>query len=296
MAFVRRKIQLLIKIGKNYDSKNNPTAYDTLTLDGLRVRANITRAGGSSASQAEVRLFGMKMSEMAQIAGLNVATTAAKENVLIINAGDDGGALNTTFIGGILLTQIDMQNAPDVSLVLLGQEGLWQSISYAEPLSYPNSAKVSEIMKTLADRMGLIFENSIPEGDPSDSVLSTPYFSGNYRWMVDQCANAGRINYAFDAGVLAIWPRDGYRKGTVPLISSTTGMVGYPSYSNIGIAVKTQYNPLLKNASRVRVESALPVANGEWRIFNLAHELESESPNGAWFTRFDAQPIYATPS
>ena len=73
-------------------------------------------------------------------------------------------------------------------------------------------------------------------------------------------------------------------------ISAKTGLVGYPTYSSWaeggGIALKTIFNPLLIVGSRCKVESGLPVANGNWIVFFVSHDIESLVRGGQWFTMF----------
>ena len=80
-----------------------------------------------------------------------------------------------------------------------------------------------------------------------------------------------------------------------------TGMVGYPSYSSgtfQGLAVTTIFNPLLRIAGLVEIQSGLSLASGAdmnwssgiWNVFDICHVLESETPGGKWFTQFNAFP------
>jgi hypothetical protein len=78
--------------------------------------------------------------------------------------------------------------------------------------------------------------------------------------------------------------------GTVPLISPATGLVGYPTYSDMGITIKTLFNPFIRLAQLVTVESSLAFANGSWGAYYVRHELESQTPNGKWFTHFTGAP------
>ena len=67
-------------------------------------------------------------------------------------------------------------------------------------------------------------------------------------------------------------------------VSKTTSMVGYPRYTASGIEVTTMWNPNFLYGGSIQVESDLTPACGTWYIVNIADELESETPNGRWYT------------
>lgn len=235
--------------------------------------------------QAAVRVYGLDPSKLRQLSALNSAIMYQRNNKIIITAGDDVSGMGRIFEGQIAVGQIDMNGSPDSALVLSAFAGLLNAVQPAPPSSYPGTADVAVIMQNLATAMGYTFENN-----GISVILSTPYLPGTLRDQAMRCANAANINWVIDNGTLAIWPRFGSRGGSVPLITPESGMVGYPTYSEMGIALKTIFNPFLILGQTVEVRSSLNFANGRWNIFNLEHDLESETPGGDWFTRFTGNP------
>ena len=73
-------------------------------------------------------------------------------------------------------------------------------------------------------------------------------------------------------------------------ISPDLGLVGYPTFTYQGVIVKALFNSSLKYGSLIEVQSSLKPATGTWVVTNLTYELESETPNGAWFMRIEAYP------
>ena len=68
-------------------------------------------------------------------------------------------------------------------------------------------------------------------------------------------------------------------------------MVGYPSVGvKNSIRLRTLFNPAIAFLSQIKVESVIGPANGTWTVNMLSHELESETPGGAWFTDLEALP------
>jgi hypothetical protein len=91
-----------------------------------------------------------------------------------------------------------------------------------------------------------------------------------------------------DRDILAIWPKNSYRPGTGALISPTTGLVGYPAFTDIGIVVTVLFNPAIKYGALIEVQSSLTPACGKWAIYGMQHELESQTVGGSWFSRISA--------
>ncbi|MDB5608231.1 MAG: hypothetical protein JWP25_5131 [Bradyrhizobium sp.] len=116
------------------------------------------------------------------------------------------------------------------------------------------------------------------------------------------CKNAGTrgsgrgIFVAFDDdnGVMAILPKQGARNGTAPTLDPTNGtLIGYPSYIGPGqIGLECLYNPAIRWMGNVNVQNSfVSGANGTWRVNNLTHNLESQIPDGAWFSEITAQNL-----
>jgi hypothetical protein len=292
MTFVPRQVNLTFHKGQGPLGESGTVPE---TVSGLRVSCMIERGGGSSMAQAQVRVYGMSLSDMLALSALNVKVNqydimAVRKNTLIISAGDAVNGMSQIFEGQIMIGQIDMNAQPDVALTVIANEGLFEAIQPASPISYPNTMDVATVMQSLATSMGLNFE-----GNGVNVKLPRSYIHGTYRDQVMQIADAAMINWTIENGTLAIWSRGSFRSGTPATLSPTTGMVGYPTYSEMGISVRTLFNPNIRFGALVKVEgSQMKYANGPWSVYRIQHELESQTPGGAWFTTFDGMPASFT--
>ena len=287
MTLIRRRIDVEFQL--NAESFEN-TDSNTVRVEGLRVQANITNTDGPALGNAQIRIFGLQPSIINQIQGLNRAAQAVRKNKVIIYAGDDVAGMPIVFKGTISLAQADMTNPPDISLTVVAYAGYFEALKTAASTSYPGSADAPIIMSDFAARMGLGFEG--PNG--VSVILPTPHYHGSLRDQAQSCADAAKIAWTIEEEKLVIWDRKVGRGGAIPLISPETGLVGYPSYSSgqfEGLAVTSIFNSLLRIGKKARIESALKVANGTWGIYNLMHSIESETPNGKWFTQFNGSPF-----
>lgn len=287
MAFVKRILNATFKLG------NGPfgtDGFDTVELEGLRISANITKAGGYAMATLAMRVYGMTRSQMERLYTLGLVTVLVKRNYITLQAGDEGaGQLATVFVGTITNGWIDLQAQPDVAFVIEAHEGLIEAIKPGAPRSFPGPTDINVVMQSIASEMNYNFESNV-----TSCILPTPYFYGSPRNQAQAAAQQGNIEMILDNGTLAIWPKGAARNGTKPLVNSTSGLVGYPAYTSKGISLKSIYNPTIVIGTTIKVESSLGVGdpldtvNGDWNVYSLSHDLESNFPNGQWFTSLEA--------
>lgn len=287
--------------------------FDTLTIpaadspQNLRMSATIQKAGGLAMNTANIKIFGLTLEQMNQLSQLKQPIASARTNVITLSAGDTETGLSTVFTGNITESWPNMEGAPDVYLEVSAQTGVVDAMRPVPPTSYSGPTDVATIIAGLATQMDLGFVNN------GVSVILPPcYFPGSARDQALAAAQHANINIAWDDGTtiqqsgssdnptntqggsagsglpkIIIWPKGGTIGGQVPLISAETGMVGYPTVTQAGIIVTSVFNPNLAFGGAFECKSILTVANGQWGIFNITHELESETPGGRWFTRVE---------
>lgn len=286
MSFVQRNINLSFQLGTG---DFGDTGMNTMTVSGLRVHADITEAAGPQLGQAHIDVYGLPLSTMQQLSSVvrvNNGMPLVRFNNILVAAGDAVAGMSQIFQGLISNAVIDMQAEPAAALRITATAGGFEAVEAATPTSYPGGASVAVIMQNLATKMGYAFENN-----GITTVLSRPYFKGSLLEQMQACAEAAYIEAKITDGVLAIWPKGGARGGVIPFISPATGMIGYPANYDLGVAVRAIFTPSLKVGGQVKVQSSLAFANGIYNIFDIAHELESETPGGSWFSSFKGQPF-----
>jgi hypothetical protein len=140
--------------------------------------------------------------------------------------------------------------------------------------------------------MNLKFENS-----GVTSKLSNAYLYGSPRQQMKTIAEHAGINATIINGTLAIWPKDGSRGGQIVTLSPTSGLIGYPIYSAMGVLLRALFNPSIEFGQQIKVEgSVLTAANGTYHIYALDHDLECQAPNGKWDSLISAHsPKFPTP-
>lgn len=281
MSLSRRHIDLKFRLGTG---SFGDTGDNTASVTGLRVSATIHKAGAAGMNTLEMRVNGLTPDIANQISTLGKPLNAGRNNLVSLSAGSDETGMAVAFIGTIMSAYQDAKSAPDVAVTVLAQTGLLEALRPLPPSSFKGSADVATILAGIAKQMNYTFENS------GVSVqLANAYFPGTGRDQAYAAAAAAGINITMDdqpggTPTLAIWPKTGSRGGEIPLISPDTGMVGYPTHTDTGLFVTTVYNPNIVFGGKVKIQSSIKNANGVWTLYDVTHDLESETPGGKWFT------------
>ena len=275
MTFVQRAINLTFALGEGNLGESGANA---IKLSGLRVTSQITKAGGPSMGTAQLQVFGMTLEQMNQFSTLGQRPTTVRKNQIAIDAGDEGGAMSTVFIGNITNAWFDGTASPNVPFQVLAHVGGFDAVNPIAPTSYKGTVDAAQILSGLATQMGKTFENNGVQVQ-----LTNPYYSGSAREQALAVVRDAGIQWnGLDDNRLAIWPSGQSRGGSIPLVSKDTGMELYPIFTSKGIQVNSLFNPSISFGNKIKVESILDGANGEWVTYALNYELDAKMPRGKW--------------
>lgn len=287
MGFERRKIDVAFQLGEGNFGEGGS---NQVKLSGLRVSSRIIKAGGPSMGTANLQIYGMTLQKMNELSTLGMRPTTVRKNIITVEAGEENGAMSAVFTGNITNAWADFSNMPDVPFQVLAHVGGFDAVNPAKPTSLKGSISVATMLSSLATQMGKSFENS-----GVDVKLTNPYYTGSYRDQALAIVNDAGIQWnGLDDNKLAIWPAGSSRGGQVPLVSKTTGMIGSPAFTSQGIMVKSLFNPSIGFGSKIKVESFLKPACGEWIVYALEYALDANFPGGQWSLQASAaRPGYA---
>jgi hypothetical protein len=281
-GFTKKRLDLTITLGTG---DLGDTVGETVTLSGFRMSVDVVNAVGDGMGTVQLRAFGLKQEMMNRLTSIGTYKTDFRlKNKIRIDAGDEESGMKYIFHGMITNSWADYSSAPDVSFNVLAGSGAEALLKPVSAISFKGSADVAEIMAGLAKTMGLAFE-----ANGVKVKLSNPYFAGTALMQVRACAQAADIWHKIEKETLVIWPKDAAREGVIPLISSETGMVGYPSMNSNGMTVRMMFNGSLRIGEKVQVKSSLPTGMGSGRyvVLKISHSLSSETPGGPWFTTME---------
>ena len=278
VSFVRRLIDVTFVLEKRTFAESGT---NTVKLSGLRISSRIVKAGGRAFSSAHLQIYGLTLSMMNDLSTLGSVPMAFDKNRMIVEAGDAVSGMSTVFVGEIVQAYGDFDGMPSVPFHVRANVGRNASLAPVAPLSLRGPVDAAGALSGLATQMGWAFENN-----GVATQLPSSYWPGTAREQAAAIVRDAGIEWnGGDNGTLAIWPRGGSRGGLIPLIASPPdgGMIGYPSYTNAGIVLRTVFVAgLLGVGGKIQVRSSLTPAAGTWAVQNLSYDLDANVPGGKW--------------
>lgn len=271
----KKALRFVITLGTGkFGSSNN----DTITLQGFRATADIDKAGGMMMGTLRAKIYGVKQADMN-----SVTTLQWKPGTLIPNTVEvyaiDGAAETLVFAGNIVNAWADYQSMPDVFLHIQAQAAFFNALKPIPPRSFKGRVDVPSVMAQIARDLGYTFENN-----GVTTQLVDVYLPNTGMEQAKDLARAAGCDLYLDDKILAITPPNVPRKVIIPLISSASGLVGYPTFDGVGVNFQTLFNPAITFGGSVKLVTDVQQAAGEWVVTSVGHRLESEKPGGAWFS------------
>jgi hypothetical protein len=239
------------------------------------------------ATQCDLRIYGMLPADMNALTVAWANPPVVLDHVVILEAKDNDDpdperGWSQVFKGTIIEAQPEYRAAPDVYFHLLAVVGYFKKIEAAAPTTYPGSVDADVAINDIVTRMGFAAEIA---GNVS-AVLTNPYFSGTLFDQLAQVCQAAGADFYFQGDTVLV-TASGQPRQTQPavVLNPTSGLVGYPVYERSGLNVIALYNKAFACGMPIQLESAIPSATGRWYPYAMTHDLESEMPEGAWFTQ-----------
>ena len=190
-----------------------------------------------------------------------------------------GQQLNNVFQGEII-TAVPVIGDANLDFKIEARCGYYPNLIPTPPVSVQGETTVEKLMTQFAKEANYDFEN---RGITMSVVNSV--FAGSPVQKAQQLATQVGIDLIIDNRKFIIQPYETEPKGTIPLISKESGLIGYPSYTNDGVECSALYNPDFDLGGYFELKTILPHASGIWKIAKLEHKLSAYVPNGTeWET------------
>lgn len=272
MAFSRK----FINVDFQYESGQSYSVH------GLRVLCKISFAGGESQGLADLSIFGMPLSQMNDLsAGVGTKMNMVQKNKIKISAGDEGSGAQTVFSGTIVRAYVDANSQPEVAFRVGALAGGYEAVQKQDPTSLKGSTDVKKALEEICKQAGLQFE-----GGNFNVKLMNPYFPGSPLEQIRAACNHAGLMWDIQDGRVSVWETGKDRPGSNQIqFSAQQGMVGYPTFSQADVIVTKAFDASARIGDVAVVQSEITPANGEWKIYNVTHDIASEMPNGPWFTQ-----------
>ena len=278
----KKELRFVITLGTGqFGSSNN----NQVKLQGYRALVDIDKAGGMMMGTLKARIYGVSQDDMNSVTTLQWKPQTWIKNTIEVYA-IDGDSETLVFAGNIVNAWGDYQAMPDVYLNIVAQAAYYGQLNPAKAISIKGGIQVATVMKRIADGLGVSFENS-----NVTTTITDAYLANTLTEQARELARAANIDLYIDDKTLAITNRNSPREGTMPLISPQSGLIGYPTFDGTGVIFRSLFNPGITFGGKVKLETDLKQAKGEWIVTSVAHRLESERPGGAWFSTVKGNEI-----
>lgn len=271
----KKRLRFIITLGVNKFGSSND---NVIIIEGMRATAEVDKVGGLQLSSLSARIYGVSESDMKAITVLRWTPNYLIKSQIEVYA-IDGRQESLVFAGDIVTAQADYQSMPDVFLSIQAAGQYNAMLQAVDPISLKGGAPVSVVMEKIAQELGLSFQSHGVDG-----VLIDPYYDGDLINRARRIAQDADIELVIDDKTLTILPRNSSIPGLEPLISPSTGLVGYPIFDGTGVVFRCLYNPAIVFKGAVQLETSAPNASGRWIVDSVGAFLESEKPGGAWFS------------
>lgn len=255
----------------------------------LGMDAEVSKPGGKEKNKCTVKIYNMPLSDMETLTTLAFDPLAVKNNRLTLMAGDEENGLSQVFQGDITSAVPVFTDNASASFEIQAVTGYVQAVTPVKPLTAAGAQDVASLLQRLAGQMGLSFKNRGVQGVQLRDIA----FVGGAEEQARQIAEAARIYLILDDKEMIIAPlgtlREEDSEGSTPVLSGSTGLIGFPSFDSKGISCRCIYEPKIMIGGPVRIKSIVPKASGLWRVTSLTHSLQANYGQATnWQTSFRA--------
>lgn len=283
MTYQRRYIDV------TFSGKGGTLRYNARGKYALRTSARILKAGGYNLGALSLELRGLSLEHINQLSTYGTRYHPQYNYEITVEAGDDENGMSVVFVGGIQQAWADMKAMPDCPFHVIAISGGSAQVMKAPPSSYSGPTDATTILSQLAGKAGLQFENN-----GVNSKIADPYFWGSPWKQMKEVIDAANIEGFIDDKILAVWPKNGSRAiGGTLLISPQTGLRDYPSFTEYGVQVRTEFRRAINYGSMMEIKSDITPACGSWRIIRIDYDLQANTPKGGWYAILDGARVGA---
>lgn len=279
-SFTLKTIRLEVTLGKGSFSAGG----NTKVIEGLACQASVKKPGLPEKNSATVQVWGLPYEDMSQLTMLSFKPLESQHNLISIFAGEKDKPLSLVFSGEITSAYADFNAAPDVCMNFESDTGSYPAQIAAGPLTTKGEAQADKLFAQFSGEAGYSFDNQ-----GVTAAVQNAWFPGSPLNKITKLARDIGCELIVDDRSVVVMPAGQARAGNAVLLSKDTGMIGYPTFNQDGIACTCIYNPDLQYGGLIKVDSIVPRATGTWRITNLTHELGAYQPGGGpWESQIEA--------
>lgn len=282
--FNKKNIRISVALAEgNFEGESNE-----VILPAVPTSVTVMKTGGTELPKLTADIQNLSIDLMSRLTVLAFKNLQTYNNVIKVEAGEEGEEPDLVFTGEITSAVPNFQTDGSVTFHVEAASGYYPLQKGTAPVSVNTDTTIESLFQQFADEAGYTLENNGVQGSVSNCV-----FLGSPIKKARQLAKQTGVDLIIDNSTFVILPSYlDAREGTVPLLRKDTGLLGYPSFTNDGIECRCLFSPLFKVGGLIKIESIVPKASGTWRITKLTHTLDAfQTVAGAWETKVEAEWI-----
>lgn len=281
-------IKVTLKLNGKDSVFSSETKANKASSDGLRVQVVLSYGAGNITPTAQISIYGLTITTMTPLMRIQWNTMQAILNTIQIEVGDKSDkVLSLAYEGNITFAKIDTSNAPTMCLQIESQMAIVEALTPRQPNTYTKGQDGAVVIQQLAQSMGYQFSNN----QASHILTSDVTMEGSYLSRIQLLATNCDFDLYVEQKSITICQRGFARTVKIPVITPTTGLIGYPSPDIRGITFRCMYSPLVQFGGIVRIsDSLIPTCNGDWRTYGVRAVLETNVGSGRWEMEVSAVP------
>lgn len=280
-SFVQRRLKFEFKL--NSGTFNNKKDADTVIISDIKASVVIEQPGGYQSNSCSLMLYGLSKELMDRLTVNPWLANNLNRNHVIVSEGNEKDNMTVIFSGDIYSSYADYTNAPNVPFIVQCVIGFVDLLKPTDTIQFKGDVNISIIAKTLADRLGCLLDDF----HKIKGTLTDAYYAGTDGQKLKKFAQDADIDIYYTPPLLSICPKGTPRNTSyIPVISSQTGLVDWPMMDSNGfITINILYNPQVFHGCIIDLRTEYPNCKGQFFVLSMFHALESQTPNGQWFTR-----------
>ncbi len=256
----------------SFDKEGN----DKISIDNVKSSFRVGSYGSYGGVQSEIMIFGLSLDRLAMLSGKGIGVwTPAQDTSISVYVG-----VNKIFSGGIFASYANMNGQPETALIMNAVAGLSLKTSSSSAFSQPGAVPVSTMLGAICNIFGFKLNAYGIDG----VIAQNPNFAGSPMDQIRDICLAHGLRYQVFDNVVTVWPEKSAVDDVIPLVSSESGLIGYPVFSQNGITFQTQFSTLLSQGRVIELVTSLPNASGRYLLNVVEHFLSSWTEGGSWHT------------
>lgn len=279
MTYARRFIDVY------FTGPAGAVTFNDHTKNSLRTSARILKAGGFNLGKLSLEIRGLSLAHINQLSTFGTLIHPNYQYSVRVDAGDEINGMSTVFDGQIDQAWGDMKAMPDCPFHVSASAGGKAATMQAKPTSFQGPTPVTTLLQQMAQKAGLGFQNY-----GVNQMLADPYHWGSPWKQMKEVIDAAGVQGFIDNQKLSVWPSGGQVEGNI-FVSPQTGLRDYPSFTEYGVEVRTEFRRAIEYGSSMTIQSDIQPACGTWNIIRIDYDLQANTPHGSWYAILDGSQV-----